>query len=80
MQWGICRSTTIAKRRLSFFGHVCRLPEDSPAQKAVQKPRGKSKNTYVATLKKQLKLKGINTIEKAQRIARDRDIWRNILG
>ena len=57
-------STTIAKRRLSFFGHVCRLPEDSPAQKAlkealkpVKKPRGKSKNTYLATLKKQLKLK-----------------------
>ena len=70
-----------------FFGQVCRLPEDSPAQKAlkealkpVKKPRGKSKNTYLATLKKQLKLKGINTIEKAQRIARDRDIWRNILG
>ena len=74
-------STTIAKRRLSFFGHVCRLPEDSPAPKAlkealrpVKKPRGKSKNTYLATLKKQLKLKGFNTIEKAQRIARDRDI------
>ena len=46
----------IAKRRLSFFGHICRLPEDTPAKialkealKPVKRPRGKPK-TNLSTL------------------------------
>ena len=60
-----------------------RIHQPKKAQKAlkpVEKPRGKSKNTHLATLQKQLKLKDINSIEKAQSITRDRDIWRNTLG
>ena len=54
-------SKTIEKRRLSFVGHVCRLPEDTLAKialhealKPARKPPGKPKTTYIRVIKKQL--------------------------
>ena len=46
-------SEKIAKRRLTFFGHVCRLPDTTPVKIALRealrpskKTRGRPKNTY----------------------------------
>ena len=76
-------SEKIRKRRLSFFGHVCRLQENTPARKAlkealepVKKPRGRRKTTYLDTVVKDLKTHNIVSIEEAILLAKDRDIWK----
>ena len=73
-------SEKIAKRRLSSFGHICRLPEDTPAKIALKKAlkpvkRGKPKTTYLSTLEKQLKSRNIKGIKEGIKIAQDRDTW-----
>ena len=76
-------SETIEKRRLSFFGHVCRLSDDTPAKKAlkealnpVSRPRGRSKTSYLDTVKKDLKKCNIKSIEEAIQIAQNRVLWK----
>ena len=70
------------KPRLSFFGHICRLPEDTPtkialneALKLVKRPRGKPKTTYLSTLEKQLKSRNIKGIIDGIKIVQGRDTW-----
>ena len=80
IEWSI----EIKKRRLNWYGHLLRLPDDTPAKQAlyesdrkVKRPRGKPKITWTNMIKKDLqsqKLQDIN--EKAQ----DRDAWRVIVG
>ena len=55
-------SVNIAKRRLTFFGHVCRLPETTSVKIALlealrpsKKPSGRPKTTYLQMIKTQLK-------------------------
>jgi len=55
-------SVKIAKRRLSFFGHVCRLPETTPVKIALREalrpaknPQGRPKTTYIKVIETQLK-------------------------
>ena len=74
----------VENRRLSFFGHICRLPEDTPAKialnealKPVKRPRGKQKNTYLETIDKQLKKRNIKSIKEAITIAQD--TWNTII-
>ena len=57
-------SEKIAKRRLSFFGHICRLPEGTPAKialkealKPVKRPRRKPKNNLPKYPRKTTKIK-----------------------
>ena len=75
-------SENIEKRRLSFFGHICRLPEDTPAKialnkalKPVKRPRGKPKNTYLGAIEKQLKKRNIKSVKESISIAQDRYTW-----
>ena len=79
-------SEKIAKRRLSFFGHVCRLPETTPVKVALRealrpskKPRGRPKTTYLQVIKTQLKERDIQTLEDAMIEAKDRVKWRAIV-
>ena len=72
-------SQTIRNRRLSFYGHVCRLDERTPARQAlnevlrpVKTPRGRAKNTYISTVKKDLRKCGINSLRDTLEIAKDR--------
>ena len=71
-------SEKIAKRRLTFFGHACRLPETTPVKIALRealrpskKPRGRPKTTYLQVIKTQLKERR-KTLEDAMMEARDR--------
>ena len=78
-------SITIRKRRLQFFGHVCRLDSRTPARIAldevlrpVKQPRGGKRNTYLRTIKRDLKQQHL-TIDQARILAANRDVWRKAL-
>ena len=50
-------SEKIAKRRLTFFGHLCGLPETTPVKIALREalrpsknPRGRLKTTYLQVI------------------------------
>ena len=54
-------SIVIKKRRMRWLGHVMRLPQQTPARKAIQyanekyvKPRGRPPTTWLSMMKKQL--------------------------
>ena len=76
-------SNVIDARRLSWFGHMIRLPESTPvkialreAQIEVKQPRGRPRTTWLSCMKKQLKdclnLSWVQAIE----LAKDRAGWR----
>ena len=79
-------SSTVAHRRLRFFGHVSRLHEDAPAKLALKealrytkKPRGRPVTTLLGTLKSQLKELNIDNFDDAINLAQDRNMWRRII-
>ena len=80
-------SVKFAKRRLTFLGNVCRLPETTPVKIALRealrpskKPRGRQKTTYLQVIKTQLKEKHFQTLEDAMMEAiKDREKWRAIV-
>ena len=79
-------SSIVAHRRLRFFGHVSRLPEDAPAKLALRealrytkKPRGRPVTTLLGTLKSQLKDHNINNFAEAIDLAQNRNDWRRII-
>ena len=73
-------SLTIQERRLKWFGHLQRLPKETPARLAymeiTQKPGKKLKGgtplTWLKTIERDLYLIDL-TINKASKIAQDRD-------
>jgi hypothetical protein len=78
-------SVTITARRLKWFGHLCRLPDNAPAKKAleeaqkpVRRPRGRPKMTWLAVVSNQLKDVGL-TIKEADALAQDRKTWAKIV-
>ena len=71
-------SKTVKRRRLQWYGHLLRLPENNPAKKALreaqkpaQKPRGGQKHTWLKQINKELE-----HIENYELIAKDRHMWR----
>ena len=76
-------SVKIKKRRLSFFGHICRLPDDTPvkialqeAKRPVKKPRGRPNTTYLKQVEKELKNYNITSYYDAINIPQDRNLWK----
>ena len=72
--------------RIRWFGHLCRLPEDAPAKRALyeilrpcNKPQGRPKTTWLQTICDQLKELGINSIEEGIEVARNRNTFRVLL-
>lgn len=80
-------SQTIKQRRLRLLGHICRLPEDTPARQALKEAlaptkrgRGRPKTTWLDLTKKDLIELGICPTADFNNIitlANDRDAWRN---
>jgi hypothetical protein len=59
-------------RRLAWFGHLLRLPEETPARQAlkeftrnVKRPVGKPKTTWLSVIKTDLESADINIIDKS---------------
>ena len=80
-------SRIIAHRRLSWFSHLARLPENTPAKRAlrfalkpVRLPRGKPKITWITIIKKQLKEElWIPSILTALKKAQNREQWSSLV-
>ena len=78
-------SDKIRSRRLRWYGHAERLPEESPAKIAleearrkVKKNRGGQQITWLAIIEKDLKKLNI-TPEDARKYVKDRIEWRKIV-
>ncbi len=78
-------SHKVKRRRISWFGHLCRLPKGAPAKLALfeslkpcEKPVGRPKTTWIQIIKDQLQEYNIETIEEGYKIAQDRDAFKTL--
>ena len=79
-------STVVKKRQLSWFGHLMRLPEETPAKLSLQhvlhhpisKQRGRQPTTWISMMKKRFKDYDIDW-EEASVLAEDRLGWNNFV-
>ena len=80
-QW----SDTIRKKRLSWYGHVCRLDASTPAQTALnhiqsnntmKKLKGGQKTTWIKNVQKDLDNLKIHPQENITELTLDRSAWR----
>lgn len=77
-------SRTIVKRRLRLFGHILRLPRDTPINlaiaegiRAVPMPPGRRKKTWLDNIREDLSSVGIQgDLEALRRQAQDRAFWK----
>ena len=81
-------SKIIQKRRLSWYGHLIRLSEETPAKKAleevkrkVKKPKGGQKITRIKLIEKDLKdlKRFVQKEEDLEEIALNRERWRKLI-
>lgn len=80
-------SSKIKKRRLTWLGHLLRLPENTPARQAlceyqrpVKRPRGKPKTTWISAIEKELKeIQTDLNIQKATELSKERQMWRTFI-
>ena len=79
-------SKVIKKRQLSWFGHLMRLPDDTPAKMSLNyalnhrttRPRGRQISTWITMMEKRFKEHNASWSEASQ-IALDRDKWRDFM-
>ena len=81
-------SKIIKKRRLSWYGHLIRLSEETPAKKAleevkrkVKKPKGGQKITWIKLIEKDLKdlKRFVQKEEDLEEITLNRKRWRKLI-
>ena len=77
-------SSAIRSRQLSWFGHLTRLSDTTPAKIALQnvlkpfnRPQGRPPTTWISSMQRLFNEMGL-TWEEATEAALDRDTWRNI--
>ena len=78
-------SETCKERRLTLFGHICRLPDGAPAKltlfecmKPIKRPVGRPKTTLIKNISNDFKSVGEN-LQRAVNIAKDKDRYRALL-
>ena len=87
-------SKKIKERRLNWYGHVLRLPDNTPAsiairevRKYVEKPRGGQKLTWIKMIKKDLerarvmaaKEDGTIFVATDEYLANNRPLWQSVV-
>ena len=79
-------SERVQTRRMRWFGHMARLPDQAPVRLALEefqrdntrRPRGGQRITWIKTIKNDLKHIGL-TLEQALETATDRVSWRSVV-
>ena len=76
-------TTTIKLRRLKWFGHLCRLPENTPAKKALKesikpykKIKGGQRLTWIKIIKRDFNNK---SMQHVMEMAQDRGKYRKLV-
>jgi hypothetical protein len=76
-------SKRIARRRLNWYGHLNRLPKETPARQALEeirrpalRPKGGQKQTWIKNLDKQLESLRKFPEEDLDSLTHDRSAWR----
>ena len=79
-------SNIIKTRRLNWYGHLMRLPEETPAKQVlkesarkVKRPAGRPKLTWTKQINNQITELGM-TADDAQSLTSDRTAWRAVIG
>ena len=79
-------SNQIRKRQLRWFGHLTRLPENTPAKIAfkhalepVKRPPGKPTLTWISMMIQRFKSDFNISLEEAMKMAYDRKLWRTLI-
>ena len=79
-------TTTIKRRRYNWYGHLFRLPEQTPvrqalaeAEKEVRKPRGGQTMTWLKQMKKDLVNMEITEYGATKYIAQERSLWKTLV-
>lgn len=81
-------SENIKKRRLSWYGHLLRLPEDTPARlglkefiRKTKRPPGKPKATWMNLIKTDLTSQNLDPydLDHMTDLANDRHAWRAVV-
>ena len=81
-------SKEIKRRRLSWLGHLLRLPEEATTKRTlyealrpVKKPKGKPKLTWLGLIDKDLGGQGLNVKDtnKLKKLANNRNTWSGII-
>ena len=77
-------SVVIQERQMSWFGHLSRLPSDTPARRALEialqpmkRPRGKPKTTWLSMMTDQFRSMNL-TWREAEDLAKNRFEWANV--
>ena len=79
-------SKTIRKRQLSWFGHLSRMKDDTPAKLALSyvrsahilRPKGRPPTTWISMMNSRLKECG-KSWDEADEMARDRKKWQGFI-
>ena len=86
-------SIEVKRRRLNWYGHMARLPEKTPAKRAlrdfqryVKKPRGRTKTTWVETVEKDMNRVKVVVLDGGgkkrqadlEMMAQDKSTWLNL--
>ena len=80
-------SSTIARRRTRWFGHILRMADDHPTKQALlfdpgqagwRRPRGAPRTRWLDVIARDLNACGV-TMEQAPQLANDRAYWRRLV-
>ena len=79
-------SRVVKKRQLSWFGHLMRLPDGTPAKLSLDyalnhrtsRPRGRQKITWISMMEKRF-IERNSTWNEAAQIALNRDRWKDFM-
>jgi len=76
-------SAIVQARRLSLFGHIARMPDETDARSIItaspsenwRKPPGRPRTTWMKTIQQDLRLNNLS-LDEAITVAQNRPLWR----
>ena len=77
------RNAIVQARRLSLFGHIARMPDETDARSIItaspsenwRKPPGRPRTTWMKTIQQDLRSNNLS-LDEALTVAQNRPVWR----